>query len=107
MLGLGSWLLTPSFPYYLPVDRLWRDNMTQVHRNGAVMQATGQLGLLPKLKDANQKLDVVGRGLSYYLETKRLAFPRFFFLSDDELARLDTFKKFLALGIVLRIKTRC
>ena len=40
------------------------------------------------VSQANAQLDVVEKGLNDFLDTKKLAFPRFYFLSNDELLEI-------------------
>lgn len=42
-------------------------------------------GRLDLLKSLSEQLEVCQKSLSEYLDTKRCAFPRFYFISDDEL----------------------
>ena len=45
-------------------------------------------GLLDLLNEMNSKLEAVQKSLDMYLETKRQFFPRFYFLSNDDLLEI-------------------
>lgn len=53
-----------------------------------VMEMATTDGLLEALIRANQMLDDIKIGVNNYLEKKRLYFPRFFFLSNDEMLKI-------------------
>ena len=70
---------------YQTMDRAWRKIMNE---NPKVISICADQKLCDKLKECNMLLEQVQKGLSKYLETKRMGFPRFFFLSDDELLEI-------------------
>ncbi|XP_066265765.1 dynein axonemal heavy chain 1-like isoform X2 [Branchiostoma lanceolatum] len=70
------------------MDRMWRKIMKNANDNPQVISLCPDARLLENLKECNKLLEQVQKGLSEYLETKRAAFPRFYFLSDDELLEI-------------------
>ncbi|XP_038950112.1 dynein axonemal heavy chain 1 isoform X1 [Rattus norvegicus] len=73
---------------YQTMERIWRKIMKNAYENREVINVCSDQRLLDSLRDCNKLLDLVQKGLSEYLETKRTAFPRFYFLSDDELLEI-------------------
>lgn len=59
------------------VDTSWRRIIDKLMKNPEVLVVGTDEDLLKNLKEANKQLDMVQKGLNEYLETKRLAFPRF------------------------------
>ncbi|KAK3717325.1 hypothetical protein QZH41_011557, partial [Actinostola sp. cb2023] len=70
------------------VDSYWKDIMTESVKDTQVLVATGQQNMLGRLNESNQLLEEIQKGLNAYLEKKQLFFPRFFFLSNDELLEI-------------------
>ncbi|XP_054262356.1 dynein axonemal heavy chain 1-like [Macrosteles quadrilineatus] len=70
------------------MERAWRRTMKLAFETPKIMSFCPDKRLLDLLKDNNKLLDMVYKGLSDYLETKRSSFPRFYFLSDDELLEI-------------------
>ncbi|XP_027740579.1 dynein heavy chain 12, axonemal isoform X2 [Empidonax traillii] len=74
--------------HFQTVDRFWREIMKFCAEDPKVLVATSLPGLSEKLQTSNELLDKIMKGLNAYLEKKRLFFPRFFFLSNDEMLEI-------------------
>lgn len=70
------------------IDEMWKNIMKNVSSNPNVLHVCAIPGLYDNFVQANRDLDEIQKNLNQYLETKRLAFPRFFFLSNDELLEI-------------------
>ncbi|XP_047365165.1 dynein axonemal heavy chain 3-like isoform X3 [Vespa velutina] len=70
------------------IDKIWRNIMTYVTNNTRVIDATTKPNMLQEFMLCNTLLEEIQKGLNDYLEKKRLFFPRFFFLSNDELLEI-------------------
>ncbi|XP_031787006.1 dynein heavy chain 1, axonemal isoform X2 [Nasonia vitripennis] len=73
---------------YSTMERNWRRIMKQAFDNPIIMKQCADRSLLESLRECLSLLEVVQKGLSDYLESRRMLFPRFFFLSDDELLEI-------------------
>lgn len=73
---------------FVKVDTQWREIMKQTHDYPIALAACTKPGRLELFKSANNTLDQIQKQLEDYLLSKCVAFPRFFFLSNDELLEI-------------------
>lgn len=67
------------------VDKAWKGVMVSTSKNPNVVEACHAENRIETLRALSERLDLCQKSLSDYLDTKRNSFPRFFFISDDEL----------------------
>ena len=67
------------------VDNNWRDAIETAHRDNQALALISKENLRDLFEKSNSKLDDIQKNLNQFLNSKRLAFSRFFFLSDDDL----------------------
>ena len=67
------------------IDRDFKEIMEDTSKNTNILECCSVKGRLEKLQDIFELLERCQKSLSDYLDVKRNAFPRFFYISDDEL----------------------
>eukprot|EP00753_Platysulcus_tardus_P013136 PLAT3627.16.p1 GENE.PLAT3627.16~~PLAT3627.16.p1 ORF type:complete len:4898 (-),score=2459.63 PLAT3627.16:1724-16378(-) len=70
------------------VDSSWRALMANVSAHPTLGSVMDQEGLLQSLQDGTTRLSAIEKGLHVFLDTRRAAFPRLFFLSDAQLLEM-------------------
>ncbi|XP_056236518.1 dynein axonemal heavy chain 11 isoform X2 [Seriola aureovittata] len=73
------------------IDGEFKELMLDSAKTKNVIEATNKLHLFEQLEDLQKRLALCEKALAEYLETKRLFFPRFYFISSADL--LDILSK--------------
>ncbi|XP_077101765.1 dynein axonemal heavy chain 9 [Siphateles boraxobius] len=67
------------------IDIDFKELALDARKTPNVVEATNKPGLYIKLEDMQSRLSLCEKALAEYLDTKRLAFPRFYFISSADL----------------------
>uniref|UniRef100_A0A8C4U9P4 Dynein axonemal heavy chain 17 n=1 Tax=Falco tinnunculus TaxID=100819 RepID=A0A8C4U9P4_FALTI len=81
---IHSHLLEDS-KHFHDVDQDFKDLLADAVKTPNVIEATNKPGLYNKLEALQKRLVLCEKALAEYLENKRLAFPRFYFVSSADL----------------------
>ncbi|XP_047030670.1 dynein axonemal heavy chain 12 [Helicoverpa zea] len=73
---------------FTEVNNTYRRYMSCVEKDPHALELAGAHGVLEAFKVATALLEKINDGVNNYLEKKRLYFPRFFFLSNDEMLEI-------------------
>ncbi|KAJ9531588.1 hypothetical protein QJQ45_014947, partial [Haematococcus lacustris] len=73
---------------FASTDKQLREIMRRTKDRPNALLAGTAPGILETFQKANETLEKIQKNLEDYLETKRMGFPRFYFLSNDELLEI-------------------
>jgi dynein heavy chain len=70
------------------VNSNWKFVMDRMVKEVNAVKASHEEGLLDMLNEMDEKLTKIQKSLDEYLEKKRMCFPRFYFISSDDLLEI-------------------
>ncbi|KAF0978551.1 hypothetical protein FDP41_002371 [Naegleria fowleri] len=77
-----------EFGVFKSVNSSWKNLMKSLSDNKGIVAIAKRDGINILLTEMNAKLEQIQKQLDGYLELKRQEFPRFYFLSDDDLLQI-------------------
>jgi len=80
--------LPNEYKQFDQINKLFLDLMRKANNDPTALKVASAPKVLENLQKANATLDRIQKNLEDYLEMKRASFPRFFFLSNDELLEI-------------------
>lgn len=92
-------------PKFDEVDKTWKKIMSQIQVNPKIFDNFDWEKTKAEFLVCNKELDDIQKSLSEYLESKRMDFPRFYFLSDDEL--IEIISKTKDPSLVIKYLNKC
>ncbi|XP_018800561.1 PREDICTED: dynein heavy chain 6, axonemal [Bactrocera latifrons] len=73
---------------FFAVDKSFKNIMRHAKKVALALPVMTDRNTFDEINENNRLLDLISRGLEAYLEVKRVVFPRFYFLSNDELLEI-------------------
>ncbi|EDW82538.1 uncharacterized protein Dwil_GK25078 [Drosophila willistoni] len=73
---------------FFQVDKSFKEIVRHAKKVALALPTMSNVEIYDTLVENNRLLDLITRGLEAYLEVKRVVFPRFYFLSNDELLEI-------------------
>lgn len=70
------------------INGVWKNITEKMNEDQQVILATHREGLIAVLKELSDRLELILKSLEIFLEAKRQAFPRFYFVSNDDLLEI-------------------
>ncbi len=67
------------------INTLWCDTLKAINEEPNILDLLERDNIKFHFDEANKKLDKINKSLSEYLEQKRLIFPRFYFIANEDL----------------------
>ncbi len=73
---------------FTKINTDFKNEMERINKDRNAYRALNVKGFINILQELNKKLEYIQKNLNQFLEGKRGLFPRFYFLSNDDLLEI-------------------
>ena len=83
-----SFQLPNEASIFAGVNKSFLEEMDRIYKDNNARRALTHEGFNDTLLDFNRRLEHIQRSLEQFLKSKRILFPRFYFISNDDLLEM-------------------